>query len=66
MEILPCPFCGHKDIIIDEQESDFIYKDGTPMRGTFYYAECKYCGCSIGPAPSKEMLVNHWNSRVGK
>lgn len=63
-QLRPCPFCGNKEIGMYGTESDFIYKDGTPMTGTFYYAECEHCGCSLGPAPSEEMLIENWNRRA--
>lgn len=63
-QLRPCPFCGNKEIGMYGTESDFIYKDGTPMTGTFYYAECEHCGCSLGPAPSEEMLIENWNRRT--
>lgn len=62
--IEPCPFCGHDDIKIKKEMKNFIFKDGTPMRGMWYEAECEYCGCYLGPAPSMEMLVENWNSRA--
>ena len=44
--------------------NNFIYKDGTPMRGMWYDAQCEYCGCYLGPAPSMEMLIENWNRRA--
>ena len=60
----PCPFCGNDDIMVYSKVQNFIYKDGTPMKGRFYYAECEHCGCSQGASPSKEMLIENWNTRA--
>ena len=63
LKMKPCPFCGHDDITVEGEEKNFIYKDGTPMRGMWYDAQCEYCGCYLGPAPSREMLIENWNVR---
>ena len=64
LKLKPCPFCGHDDITVEGKMKNFIYKDGTPMRGMWYDAQCEYCGCYLGPSPSMEMLVENWNRRA--
>jgi Lar family restriction alleviation protein len=53
-EILPCPFCGSRDIHYDEELTNFM--------GLY----CKKCGATSGFYIDKKDLIIAWNTRNGR
>ena len=57
-ELLPCPFCGSKDLVINK-DTDF----------SIYYVHCRDCLCEgrkthkIGWVESAQEAINAWNDR---
>ena len=60
--LLPCPFCGCKEIVFFE----FDTGDNPPTEDD-YMIQCSNdeCFCSIDSVSSKEWLTKRWNRRAG-
>lgn len=54
-KLLPCPFCGHDDMLTPE------HVEGTILHPT-YYIHCDYCGID-GPKTDKGNHAELWNRR---
>lgn len=54
--LLPCPFCGPRNSIVECYEDDY---------GKWRVA-CGACGVHTGIRPdnNREMVINHWNTRI--
>jgi Lar family restriction alleviation protein len=52
MELLPCPFCGSKDVIIE-----------VSIDTTGIYVECLDCGNRTAQWLKEETAMKKWNSR---
>lgn len=59
MHILPCPFCGSREVSI----SHSVDLDDVPASR---YVECHKCG-AMGPEtkPNSGTAVKKWNQRIG-
>ena len=56
-KILPCPFCGGKDIIFD------CHKFSTSPTGEIWSMCCYDCGAQFPNRYTKELLLTAWNTR---
>jgi len=57
-ELLPCPFCGSKDI----QLWDDVDKLG--VEPTIHYLECQDCPSTSMSFLNYEKMIKHWNTRT--
>ncbi len=55
-ELLPCPFCGSKDV--EER------KAGKAVIGTAYWIACNECGAGSGEASTAAEACEKWNRRA--
>ncbi len=53
-ELLPCPFCGSTNIIINEGDYGLNYQD--------YYVCCDNCDCRT-MEQRKKFAIEDWNTR---
>ena len=67
IKLLPCPFCGEKQLIhrsqmrfTDSTEENMIHEDGTKK---WTYIECGRCGCSTKAYCYEYQSTNKWNTR---
>jgi Lar family restriction alleviation protein len=56
-KILPCPFCGGKDIRFD------CHKAYTSPTGKIWSMCCYNCGAQFPNRYKKELLLKAWNTR---
>lgn len=47
----PCPFCGEKDIKMDNNENHLMY------------VQCLRCGCKYGYTITEQKIIESWNQR---
>lgn len=55
-KVLPCSFCGSKDIVTDHMTQAHPIKS--------YDVYCAHCGCGTMSFSKPEKAVKSWNSRV--
>ena len=67
-ELLPCPFCGSKEVHFLEHEGRYNRKDGRggwiPCETVTYTADCLKCGCCTDCFNTPEKAAKAWNRRV--
>lgn len=55
-KVLPCPFCGNKDIVTDHMTQTYPAK--------LYDVYCARCGCGTMSFNEKEHAIRNWNRRI--
>jgi trans-aconitate methyltransferase len=60
-ELLPCPFCGEPDPLLNEIEPHTHFISGMPDHPGSFTVECG-CGCGLIDE-SKENVIRRWNTR---
>ena len=55
--ILPCPFCGNDDVVVDEVKPNVI---------SITCEECQVIGPHHDTDQSLELAVSRWNERKGR
>lgn len=60
-KLLPCPFCGHEEIMYCERE----HITGKPEHGSRWFVMCGGCCATVDPgyAQNKYTVQAKWNRR---
>lgn len=64
-ELIPCPFCGNKNLEVTRKSEGFHYE-----LGTGYIVRCNFlnggCGANGGARATEELAIEAWNCRNRK
>lgn len=55
-KLKPCPFCGHKEVIVYHDYWDAV---------EYWMVECAKCSGSGPNTPTEKEAIDAWNGRVG-
>lgn len=62
-ELKNCPFCGNKNIILDDDNDPAVYV----LQSELHIVVCDFnqggCGASTGWEATKEQAIKAWNQR---